>query len=319
MTYPPAVRALLREQSNVATVQQLLDAGMTRSAVRHLVGRRLRFVAPRVVAEIDSGGLSPRQRMVAAQLYAGTDAVITGRAAAAWHGVTAAEGFHTIKVEVPQARRPRGRPGIAVRRTTRPEPAPWSRPPLVIASRARAVVQAARDSDVDSARAIVLEAVQRRLVLPDDLLLECDAGESDGSAKVRGAIDLGFLGAWSVSEAELLEAVGDIPGIAPPMLNPLLVVPDGTLLPRPDAWFDDVALALQVHSRRHHAAEADFDDTVMTDGVFAEYGIPVLALTPARIRSDRALVRRRVERAVQAAAQRPRPAVTVLSTAGSAA
>jgi hypothetical protein len=41
-------------------------------------------------------------------------------------------------------------------------------------------------------------------------------------------------------------------------------------LPTPDGWFDDVALAVQVHSRRHHAGELDWEATVAADGAFAD-------------------------------------------------
>jgi hypothetical protein len=71
-----------------------------------------------------------------------------------------------------------------------------------------------------------------------------------------------------------------------------------------------VALAVQVHSRRYHAEPLDWERTVASDGVYAEYGIPVVALTPRAIRQAPEAALDRIERACAAAARRPRPDVT---------
>ena len=83
----------------------------------------------------------------------------------------------------------------------------------------------------------------------------------------------------------------------------------GQRLPTPDGWFDDVALAVQVHSRQFHAGELDWEATVAADGVFAEHGVPVLAVTPKQIARTPDDVVARIERAHEAAGRRPRPAV----------
>jgi hypothetical protein len=89
-----------------------------------------------------------------------------------------------------------------------------------------------------------------------------------------------------------------------------LVAADGTSLPRPDGWLDDVALAIQVHSRRCHGEDDDaWDRTVAADGIFAEHGIAVVGLTPNLIRRDPDRVVQRVERVYVAALSRPRPQV----------
>jgi hypothetical protein len=90
--------------------------------------------------------------------------------------------------------------------------------------------------------------------------------------------------------------------------NPVLRV--GALrLPTPDGWFDDVALAVQVHSRQYHSGELDWEKTVSGDGVFAEHGIPLVAVTPRQIAREPPVVLRRIERAYEQASKRPRPAV----------
>ena len=98
--------------------------------------------------------------------------------------------------------------------------------------------------------------------------------------------------------------------VLPPMwANPRLEAPGGVRLPIPDGWFDDVALAIQVHSRRYHSSMTAWDATVTRDGIFAEHGIPVLAVTPSAIRDAPTETVRRIERAHVQAAARPRPAV----------
>jgi hypothetical protein len=55
-----------------------------------------------------------------------------------------------------------------------------------------------------------------------------------------------------------------------------------------------------------------WEATVSADAVFAEHGIPVIAVTPRQIALTPDEVLRRLERAYLAAADRPRPAVDAL-------
>jgi hypothetical protein len=48
--------------------------------------------------------------------------------------------------------------------------------------------------------------------------------------------------------------------------------------------------------------------------VFAEYGVPVVAVTPRQIALDAETVLRRIERAYRAASARPRPSLVALSS-----
>jgi hypothetical protein len=52
-------------------------------------------------------------------------------------------------------------------------------------------------------------------------------------------------GAWSVPEADLLRLLATSRELSVPWLNAELFGSDGTRLPRPDGWLDDVALALK--------------------------------------------------------------------------
>lgn len=179
---------------------------------------------------------------------------------------------------------------------------------LQIASPARAVADAARDAGAPAARSIVIEAVQRRLVSVPALRNELTAGPRSGAAALAHALAEAEQGAWSIPEADLARIVHASRALPPMWANPQLSVGDHRL-PTPDGWFDDVALAVQVHSRQFHADELDWDGTVAADAVFVEHGIPVLAVTPRQIARAPDDVVGRIERAHEAAGRRPRPPV----------
>jgi hypothetical protein len=112
-----------------------------------------------------------------------------------------------------------------------------------------------------------------------------------------------------VPESEVLELVAGSPVLSTAWANPWLGRPDGSALTAPDVWFDDVAMAVMVHSRRYHAEPDDWDDTVEADADLVAAGVVVVGVTPRRIRNDPSRVLRRLENAYHAAAARPRPAV----------
>jgi hypothetical protein len=263
------------------------------------------------VVTTSRGQLDHHQRLVAASLYVGPRAVIASFSAASWHGVGAAAVDRRIHVHVPASRRVLSQSFVVVRRTRRPDPRAWSRPPLLIASPPRAVADAARNAGDERARSIVIEAVQRRIVSLPAVGHELCIGQRQGSRRLREALQAAEAGAWSVPEADLADLVVSSTVLPEMWLNPTLSV-GPRRLPTPDGWFDDVALVVQVHSRRYHEGEVDWEATVAADGVFAEYGVPVVALTPRQIADSPEEVLRRVERAYLAACQRPRPPVQAL-------
>jgi hypothetical protein len=111
-----------------------------------------------------------------------------------------------------------------------------------------------------------------------------------------------------VPEADLAALVSASTVLPTMWANPVLRVGE-VRLPTPDGWFDDVGLAVQVHSKRYHAGELDWEKTVSGDGAFAEHGVALVAVTPRQISSQPAAVLARIERAYEQAARRPRPAV----------
>jgi hypothetical protein len=308
------VAAVFSRQYGLATMQQLLDAGATRAQIRSRLAEFWRVVLPGVVAETPRAP-ETRQRLVAALLYAGPGSMLASCTAAAYHGIRAAGTDRRVLVDVPHHRRVRSQAFVVIRRTRRPDPYAMHAPVLWIASRPRAVADAARDSGGDRARALVLEAVQRQIVTLGELRHQLETGPRQGSRALRDALREAEAGAWSVPEADLARLVRRSRVLPPMWANPMLTTSEGKRLPRPDGWFDDVALAVQVHSRRYHAGELDWEATVSTDGVFAEHGIALVAITPRQIAIDPDGVLSRVERAYEQARRRPRPDIVAVPIA----
>ena len=161
----------------------------------------------------------------------------------------------------------------------------------------RAVVDAAALLPTDEARALVIDVVHRRLVRLDDIHHWIEARRPNGRLRLRRALLEAAAGAWSVPEAELARLVATSTVLPAALLNPELRDLEGRRLTTPDVWFDDVAMAVMVHSREFHAGVLDWDATVDRDGDLGSYRVVVLGVTPGAITRDPARVLRRIEAA----------------------
>jgi hypothetical protein len=147
----------------------------------------------------------------------------------------------------------------------------------------------------------VIEAVQRRLVRLDDLEHELAAGGLRFSAAARNAVREARAGAVVGARGRPAQALPNQPRPPRAWPNPRITAPDGTCLISPDAWLDDVGMAVMVHSRTHHLREQQWEETVQYDGQLAEYGVIVIGVTPRSIHERPAEVLRRIERVYLAA------------------
>jgi len=301
--------ALIARQDGVVSRAQLVAGGVSPAAVRWNSGRAWRVLLPHVVI-LTREAARPRQRQVAGLLWAGDRSVLSGPTAAAAHGITTADPHGRVHLLVPAPLSSR-RSGFAeARRTLLHDDATVTRGAVRLSSPARAAVDAARAEHTERARsAILIEAVQRGLASVDDLAEWVHRLRTRDAAALRLPLEHAASGAWSVPESELLELVAGSAVLSAAWANPWLERPDGSRLTSPDAWFDDVAMAVMVHSRRYHAEADDWDATVESDADLVAAGVVVVGVTPRRIRSDPAAVLGRLERAHLVAAARPRPAV----------
>ena len=305
----PVVRDLLARQDGVVTREQLRAAGLTETAIRWHAGRGWRVLLPGVFL-MNRNDPRPRQRLVAGLLWGGERSVLSGPTAASLHGITSAGARDRVHLLVPAPLASR-RSGFAeVRRTVIHDDDTRSRGPLRLSSPARAAVDAARAArTLDARSAILIEAVQRELTTVDDLAEWVHRLRPRDAAGLRLPLEAAASGAWSVPEAELLDLVATSGALPDAWANPSLCTGDGRALTTPDVWFDDVAMAVMVHSRRYHSSPDDWDDTVDADGDLVTAGVVVAGVTPHRVRTSPTEVLRRLERTHAAARGRPRPDV----------
>ncbi|GAA4806781.1 hypothetical protein GCM10023200_50500 [Actinomycetospora chlora] len=254
------------------------------------------------------------QRWAAAVLYAGPGAVLSGVAAARLHGLERvpgdAEGAALVLID--HGRHRISRPPVTIERTHR-LPTPIVVDGLPIAPVVRAVLDAARRLvDLDEIRALLAEAVQRGKASVRALRTELDQGCQRGTSRVRQVLGELEDGVRSVPEAWARSLVAAIPQLSTMVWNPRLVLEDGTWLADPDGWMDDVGLAWEIHSFRHHADPAAFDATMRRHARMTGREVHVVAHTPRQLRDDRATVRADLLAAYAVAARRPRPAVRAL-------
>ncbi|WP_088289585.1 hypothetical protein [Kineosporia sp. A_224] len=310
MDLPAALAAVVAAQDGLVHRRQLDEHGVSAETLRWAVGRRWQVVLPGVFATF-TGRLDARQRLVAGALFAGPEAALAAASAARWHGLTSLPRAHHLQFLVPSRLAARRQGPVVLRRTDRPDEHAWNRPPLQVCSPARAVADAVRDlRNQDEATALVVEAVQRGVLGLQALRHELEEGPRRWSHLLRNAVAAAELGIWSVPENDLAQLVARSTSLPPMWSNPTVHGPDGTRLPTPDGWLDDVALAIQVHSVRWHAMGSDWEGTVQNDGIYAEYAVPVLAFTPQRIATDARWVVERIERVHAALQDRGRPPVT---------
>lgn len=282
--FSPQLRRLLDQQQNLMTRRQARAAGLTDSAIRWGLERAWQSVLPGVV-HVVRNRLTRDQRRIAALLYAGDDAVLHAATAASWYGLEHADDLGVVRVLVSRNRAARQVRWVRISRTSVPF-TQYVDGPRRLVDIDRAVVGAAREAGGrEQAEAIVIEAVQRRLVTLDGLASMNDRLGSRGSRLATLAIGAAAGGAWSVPEAGLYRLVASSAVLPEMWCNPELFAGDGRRLLSPDGWFDDVGLALMVHSRRYHDG-ARWAPTVERDGDLVAHGVRVLQLTPQSIERE---------------------------------
>jgi len=304
-------------QAGLITAAQLASLGVHRSTV----GRRTRpggmwtRILPSV--HMTSGG-NPTvfQREVAALLYSRHASVITGLAALSHHGLDLrgdepSDGL--IHILVPHEYRLASRGFVRVERTRSLPPPVWSptHPPLPLAPPARAVADAARHFRAFApVHTLVTESLRRGLTTVEDLRAELATAPRQGSGHLRETLEHADSGALSVPEADLLALVASA-GLPTPLLNRRLYTRGGRFIAIPDAWFDDVGLALEVDSDRHHAFGLDLERTISRNSKYVTAGVPCLQVAPRDIRDRPAQVVQTLRDAYASAARLPRPSVVV--------
>jgi hypothetical protein len=313
---PGELRSLIEKQSAVVTRAQALRGGLSHHAVSHRLrtGGPWQPILPGVYLTV-TGKPTRTQREIAAVLYGGTPAVITGLAAV-HHQRMPAPDSDVIDLLVPARRQCRSVSYVVVHRTTR-------MPKLVVgpsttsyALPARAVADAARTlTDLREVRALVAGAVQSRGCWLDELIEELREGPRQGSALLREVLSEVTDGIRSAPEAELRTLITRA-GLPLPMFNPSLYLANGTFLARPDAWWPEASVAVEVDSKRWHFSEADWNHTMDRHSDLGQYSIVTLHFTPYKLRHEQADVMRRMTNAYNSGLRRPRLPIKAIPVNG---
>ncbi len=284
--------AILARQDNVITRGQALQL-MSLDTLRHCLRTRWQIMLPGVYLA-QTGSPSRRQRLRAALLYGGRSAQLADATALRGYGVRYLPPDPTVRVLLAAETKRANRDGVEVRRTHRP-PRPRIVDGLPHCPPERALVEfAARISERRVATAVVADAVQRGVALPERVALEVRhiTGRGAGLARLTVADVVG--GARSAPEVDLVAICARSTVLPPPLLNSLLLLPNGRKV-SPDALWRDAGLVHETNSREHHAGEDLFDDTQSRHDLLTEAGLTVLHDSPRQQQREPERILRQLE------------------------
>jgi hypothetical protein len=306
--------AVLRKQHGVIGREQALSCGIGRPALnyRGRPGGPWPALLPGVYLT-HTGIATDDQRDIAALLYAGPSAVLTGPAALRRHGV-AAMPMDAVDVLVRQEVQRADAEFVRLHRTSRLPRGFCVAGEIRYAVAPRAVADAARWlTDLGDVRAVVARAVQRGTCSIELLAEELEHGPRQGSALLRRALAEVADGVRSAAEGPLHALIKQA-RLPKPMFNPRLFL-GRAFLASPDCWWPESGVAAEVDSRAWHLSPRDWENTLARHARMSAAGIIVLHFPPSRIRSQRSEVAAAIRSALAAGRGRPLPQIRALPAA----
>jgi hypothetical protein len=296
-----ALFRVLEQQLDVIARQQALAAGLTKHALAHRLrpGGPWRGLLPGVYMAA-TGAPTTLQQEMAALLYAGPGSVITGPAALRSHHIRT-ELTEFVDVLVPSTRQRRDTNFVRLHRTSRMPTRIWEAGPVRYAPASRAVADAVRAlSSLRDVRAVVADAVQRDKCAISNLAAELSQGPAKGSVLFREALADVADGIRSAAEGDLRDLLARS-GLPMPLFNPWLYDEHGNFVARPDAWWPELGIAVEVDSKQWHTSPEDHAKTLARGRRMARYQIVVLRFTPRQIRTQPAEVTNDIKAALDGA------------------
>ena len=224
-----------------------------------------------------------RDLIMAAQLYAGPQSLVSGAQALLLHGIISATN-EPILVLCPVERRPAKAGWLHVRPTGR-LPAAVSRRGLRIAPVARAVADHTLGlRRLDDVRAVVARAVQRQLCSWEEIHTEYVTGPRHGSAHLRTALADVAAGAASAPEARAATALRRA-GLEPFEQNARIDTPGGGCYFADFLW-RELRAVLEIDSVEYHFNQADWARTLRRHRELEALGYSVIHLRPAEVQDE---------------------------------
>jgi len=302
---PAGLPDLLNRQLSLASRSQLLHLGMKDNSMQYRlrVGGPWRALLPGVYLTT-SGVPSLQQKEMAALLYAGPGSVITGPVALIHHCIRSDGDTSIINVLVPTERQRMSTGFVKLHRTARMPPRTCAAGPVRLALAPRAVADTARLlADFRDVRAVVAESVQLGRCSLRDLAEELSGSPIRGSAMFRLALDEVADGIRSTAEGDLRRLIKTA-RLPAPLFNPSLYDGD-EFLGKPDAWWPQAGVAVEVDSRAWHLSPEDWDRTRRRHDLMAAAGIIVLHFSPRDLRREPGMVTKRIRDALAKGVNRP--------------
>jgi hypothetical protein len=266
---------------------------------------------PGIVA-LHNGTPTRREREIAALLYGGPDAILTGVAACRHHGLRRLDDDGTVHVLVPDHRQVRSAGFVVVERTTR-MPRAVERDGVACALLVRAVLdEARRRREPTSIAALLAEPIQRRMLLVEQLEEELEAGCRRGTAAPRRVLRAVRAGVRSAAEFDAREW-WTTRGLPPARFDVRILRPDGRLLAVVDAYVEDVGLVWEIDSVEAHFSTPDqVEATARRQRDLRDAGLVVVSTRPSQIGDDPDGVEKDLDNGLTVAAQLPAPDVRVV-------
>jgi hypothetical protein len=282
---PSALTQLLDRQHGVVTRRQALQH-LSESAVYERLGRHWRVVLPGIYVA-HTGPVTELQRLWAAQLFGGDDAMLDDTTALREYGVNYLPDDPRVRLLVPGTVQRASRDFVVVRRTVY-LPAPVTvRTGIRLAPTARALADfAVRYDDERAVRAVLASAVQRRQVSLDLLDRELKIAPARGRQRLVRVLEELHAGVRSAPEGDVRSLVATSAVLPTPLYNCLLRLPDGRKI-SPDLLLEEAALVHETNGRAAHFDEEDaFDSMQERHDAMTVVGLTVLHNSPRLIRTD---------------------------------
>jgi hypothetical protein len=295
----------LSAQEQVVSRRQALACGIPRNTVDLWCGPNGKWqkLLPGIYLTV-TGKPTSEQRLVAAVLYAGPQAVITGPAALRLHRLRS-PGPDIIDVLIPHAVRRQSTGFVRIHRTVR-RPRVYRTGVIRFCHAARAVADAARVlTSVDDVKGVVAEAVQKRACSIAEIGLELEKGSTRESVRLRAALRSVRAGTRSVAEDRFRARVmkSNLPA---PRYNVFLRAADGTDIGEVDAWWADAGVSVEIDSQEYHFYREDWLRTDAKRSRLLKHGIFPHNIAPARVEHDWDAVCEELRASLENGRKRPR-------------
>lgn len=274
------VRPLVDAQLGVVTAAQLRQAGVDQE-----LARREGWIRLACGLWVVNEEPTDEQLLIALALYA-PHALASGALACRWFGLRHAPAESGLHAVAPHGTTLLGGPLLRLHQS-RHMPVGVEHSGRTLVPAVRAVADAARWTPrLQDARAVVLAALADRRVDVGELRADADRGDRRTAGALLRALTDWDRGARSAPEAEAADALLDLAGAPPFLLNPEVSL-DGVLVGSPDGLVVDAGLGWEMDSVEYHGSGETLDATLQRHRRFADAGIELLHATPSRMRADR--------------------------------